>query len=68
MNEGGEKVARNVTKHLKPGAILLFHDGGSVVHGAGVKRDSTVHSFPLILDAIEKKGLKVMTLEELLKR
>lgn len=68
MNQGGEKVARNVTKHLKPGAILLFHDGGSLVHGAGVKRDSTVHSLPLILDAIEKKGLKVMTLEELLKR
>lgn len=66
MNPGGEKIAKTVSRHLKPGTILLFHDGGSVVHGMGVKRDSTVHSLPLILDEIEKKGLKAMTLKELL--
>ena len=66
MNQGGEKVARNVEKYLKPGAILLFHDGGSVVHNKGTKRESTVLSLPLIIDAAQKKGLKVMTLKELL--
>lgn len=68
MNPGGEKIAKTVSRHLKPGTILLFHDGGSVARGMGVKRDSTVQSLPLILDALEKKGLKVMTLKELLKQ
>ncbi len=66
MNQGGEKVAQNVAKYLKPGVILLFHDGGSVVHNKGTKRESTVQSLPLIIDAARKKGLKVMTLKELL--
>jgi len=59
-------IVRNIEDALEPGAILLLHDGcapGSVYEGS---REPTVRALPRILDAIEARGLRAVTVGELL--
>lgn len=55
-----EKMAGEYLRNLKPGAILLMHDGG------GKTREKTLRLTEKVLLAAEKKGLKAVTLETLL--
>ena len=47
-------------KHVRPGAILLMHDGG----GAG--REKSLRITEKVLLEARRKGLKAVTLDELL--
>ena len=49
-------VARNVIRELRPGAIVLMHD----IH------PWTVGAMPAILGAIHKRGLRAVSIPELL--
>jgi chitin deacetylase len=46
-------------KHLKPGAIILLHDGGG-------NRDATVAALPGIISSLRAKGYRFVTVPELL--
>ena len=60
----GKVVAQHILENVKPGSIILLHDG----------LDGTVHAdravlrvaLPLILDGLAAKGLRAVTLDHLL--
>lgn len=54
-----EVIAQRVATEIRPGAIVLLHDGGG-------DRRQTVKALPLIIEAIQAKGLQAVTLSQLL--
>ncbi|MBI4801037.1 MAG: polysaccharide deacetylase family protein [Elusimicrobia bacterium] len=59
-NMSEDKMTGEYLKHLKPGAILLMHDGGGRI------REKTLRITEKLLLEAGKKGLKAVTLEKLL--
>ncbi len=59
LNIPQEKMASDYLKHVRPGTIFLFHDGGK-------KREKTVAILPLIIKEARKKNLSIVTVAELL--
>lgn len=55
-----EEMTAGYLKALKPGAILLFHDGG------GKMRERTLRLTEAVLAEAERRGLKAVTLDRLL--
>ncbi len=55
-----EEMLAGYLKELRPGAILLFHDGGGKV------RERTLRLTEAVLAEAEKRGLRAVTLDELL--
>lgn len=49
---GPDAIVRRVTERLRPGAVILLHDGGG-------DRTGTVHALPRILDAVADAGLGI---------
>lgn len=62
----GAAVARDVLTHVKPGSIIVLHDGldGTV----RADRSVLLQALPAILDGLQAKGLRAVTLAELLQR
>ena len=60
----GEAVARTILADVRPGSIILLHDGldGNVTADRSVLRTA----LPLILDGLKAKGLTPVRLDELL--
>jgi hypothetical protein len=60
--EDPRQIAANIldAPGLGPGAIILLHDGGG-------DRSATVNALPMILDGLAKRGLRSVTLPELLR-
>lgn len=54
-----EEMTKNYSRHLRAGAIFLFHDGGK-------KREKTVRSLPKIIEEAKKKGVSFLTVGELI--
>ena len=54
-----EVIVQRVSVEIQPGAIVLLHDGGG-------DRRQTVKALPSIIEAIQAKGLQVVTLSQLL--
>jgi peptidoglycan/xylan/chitin deacetylase (PgdA/CDA1 family) len=59
-----ELVASRVLSRVKPGSIILLHDGldGNI----GADRSVVVKALPLIIEGLKAKGLKPVRLDELL--
>jgi len=57
-------VARRVLAKVKPGSIILLHDGldGNI----GADRSVVVRALPMILDGLRARGLQAVTLDRLL--
>jgi peptidoglycan/xylan/chitin deacetylase (PgdA/CDA1 family) len=55
-----DKMTAEYVKAVRPGAILLMHDGGGKV------REKDLRLVEAVLDAAAKKGLKAVRLDELL--
>jgi len=56
---GPKAMADRVLNLVKPGSIILMHDGG-------ISRDSTVEALPLVIEGLVKRGYKCITVPELL--
>ena len=56
-------IAARVERFLRPGTIVLLHDGDG--SGQGGSRQQTVDALPAILDAAERKGLRSVPLSTL---
>lgn len=52
IRPSADAIVRAATQDLRPGAVILLHDGGG-------DRSATVAALPRILDAIEAKGLTI---------
>jgi peptidoglycan/xylan/chitin deacetylase (PgdA/CDA1 family) len=53
-------IARRVLSQVRPGAIVILHDGGDS------NRWATVQALPLILKALAARGYRVMSISQLL--
>ena len=56
---GTKAIVRRVLRNVRPGSIVLFHDGGG-------DRQETLRALPAILRALEKRNLEPVTLSRLL--
>lgn len=54
------ELAKRVLRRVKPGSIVLFHDGGG-------NRSRTVAALPLVIKGLKKRHLKIVTISELVK-
>jgi peptidoglycan-N-acetylglucosamine deacetylase len=62
----GTKVAADILSRVKPGSIILLHDG---IDGKGhADRSVLLSALPLILDGLRQRGLQPVRLDELLDR
>ncbi len=55
------EISRRVLAGVRPGSIILLHDGGGL-------RNQTVKAIPLIQKGLRKRGLKPVTVSELLEQ
>ena len=62
---GSGVIASRVGRLLRPGAIILLHDGDGTGGGAG--RSQTVEALPAILDRAEGSGLRSVALGALVR-
>lgn len=53
-------MAQRVLEHVRPGDIILMHDG------AFVSRETTVQALPLLIAGLQRRGYRCVTLPELL--
>lgn len=60
---GADAIVERTLEKLKPGDIILLHDGDSVYVGGD--RSQTVAALPRIIDGIQARGLRCVTLSEL---
>ena len=60
----GTLVAKRVLDRVKPGSIILLHDG--IDGNIGADRSVILNALPLILDGLRERGLKPVTLDKLL--
>jgi len=54
-----EDIANEVIGQVKPGAIILLHDGGG-------NRESVIAALPIIIKALKSEGYEFLTVPELL--
>jgi chitin deacetylase len=55
------RLIHNVMKEVKPGGIVLMHDGGG-------NRSHTVEALPQIISNLRKQGYRFVTIPELLEQ
>lgn len=55
---GAKKIADRVVKNVKPGSVVLLHDGGG-------DRTQTIKALPSIIARLKAKGYVFVTIEEL---
>lgn len=60
---GTDVIVKRTLDKLEPGDIILLHDGMTVYLGGD--RSQTVAALPRILDGIQARGLRCVTLSEL---
>lgn len=59
-----ERLAEHILERVKPGSIILLHDG--IDGNIGADRSVVVDALPAILEGLRAKGLKPVTLDRLL--
>lgn len=59
-----EKIIANVLNKVRPGDIILLHDGMDLIHGAD--RRETLQALPLIIKKLKDHGYRFVTIPELI--
>ena len=59
------RIVRFISKRIKNGDILLFHDSGGVFKDEGGDRSQTVAVIPLLAEKLREKGFEFVTINEL---
>ena len=57
----GVDVASETLKHLRPGSIILLHDGSRVYPPHQVDQSKTVSALPTIIDGARQAGLNFVS-------
>jgi peptidoglycan/xylan/chitin deacetylase (PgdA/CDA1 family) len=55
---GVNKIVKTVNKQVRPGDIILMHDGGG-------DRSQTIKALPKVIQNLKKRGYTFVTLQEL---
>src|SRR5438128_920807 len=64
--QGAEAIVGTAVKGLRPGAILLLHDGHGVRPAGEVDRSHTVKALPRIIDWVLSRGFSFVPLKDFL--
>ncbi len=56
---GVDKIVENALQNVRSGSIILMHDGGG-------NRDQDVQALPKIIEALQKNGYTLVTIDELM--
>jgi len=56
-----EQMANRVINKVKPGGIILLHD-------SRLDRTNTIKALPIIIEGLQKKGYRFVTLSELFEK
>ncbi len=59
-----ERIEQKVMASVRPGSIILLHDGDETRHGSD--RSQTVAALPVIIDTLRREGYRFVTLPEML--
>lgn len=59
-------IVKYIVHNVRPGDIILFHDGGGVFTTEGGDRTETVKTIPRLVEKLKGKGYKFVTITELL--
>lgn len=59
-----ERIEAKVLASVRPGSIILLHDGDETRHGSD--RSQTVAALPTIIDALRAEGYRFVTLPQML--
>jgi peptidoglycan-N-acetylglucosamine deacetylase len=65
---GTEKIVAAVTKRLRPGSVILLHDGLETPSHRRIDQSGTIRALPAIIDAARSQGLDFVTLDGLLSK
>lgn len=57
---GTAQIVRNVVSHVRPGSIVLMHDGGG-------PRSQTVAAVPAIVRALRRRGYRFVTVPQMMR-
>jgi peptidoglycan/xylan/chitin deacetylase (PgdA/CDA1 family) len=60
-------IVKFLVHHVRPGDIILFHDGGGVFSTEGGNRNETVKTIPQLVEKLRAKGYRFVTITELLR-
>lgn len=66
LHADGERIARAPVRKIKPGAIVIFHDGFNARPHA--RRAETVRAVELVASRLAHDGWEMLTISELFKR
>jgi peptidoglycan/xylan/chitin deacetylase (PgdA/CDA1 family) len=66
VNFNHRKIVQYISRKVKPGDILLFHDSGNVFSTEGGARRQTVKSIGLLARTLRAQGFEIVPLEELI--
>jgi peptidoglycan/xylan/chitin deacetylase (PgdA/CDA1 family) len=61
---GSDAIVRATLKGLRPGSIILLHDGHEVRQSSDVDRSHTVKALPVIIDGAIKAGFNFVPIGE----
>lgn len=53
-----KQIAHSVVTHVKPGSVVLMHDGGG-------DRSQTIKALPVIIRSLQSRGYRFVTLDEI---
>lgn len=56
-------IVRNILKQVKPGSVIVLHDGSGTQHG--VDRDAMVEALPTIIDELKAQGYEFLTVSQM---
>jgi peptidoglycan-N-acetylglucosamine deacetylase len=62
----GVDIARETLKHLRPGSIILLHDGSQVYPPDQVDRSRTVSALPSVIDGVRQAGFTFVSVANFL--
>ena len=59
-------ILRHILRNVRPGDIILFHDGGGIFGTDGRNRDETIKTIVRLVPKLRQRGFQFVTLAELL--
>lgn len=59
-------VAQSALRELKPGAVILLHDGREVRSPSEIDRSATVSALPLLITGAQQQGYTFVPIKDFL--
>jgi peptidoglycan/xylan/chitin deacetylase (PgdA/CDA1 family) len=64
-NKSGEEIVRTITQRVKPGSVIVLHDGRD--SRPSYDRSQMLQALPFVIGTLKEKGFDFVTIPELLK-